>query len=44
MKIANESLVAMLDHLKGNDSLGVVLFDNNTYPVKPLCKVAITNM
>jgi len=44
MQIANESIVAMLDHLKPNDSLGVVLFDDSAYPVKPLRKVAYTDM
>lgn len=44
MQIANESIVAMLNHLKANDSLGVVLFDDGAYPVKPLRKVAYTDM
>ena len=44
MKIANESIVAMLSHLKPNDTLGVVLFDDGAYPVKPLRKVAYTDM
>ncbi len=44
MQIANESIVAMFDHLKPNDSLGVVLFDDGAYPVKPLRKVAYTDM
>ncbi len=44
IQIANESIVSMLDHLKDNDSLGVVLFDDGAYPVKPLRKVKTTNM
>ena len=44
MQVANESLVAMIDHLKEEDSLGVVLFDNDAYPVKPLRKVEYTDM
>ena len=44
MEIANEAIVSMLDHLKDDDSLGVVLFDDRAYPVKPLRKVAYTNM
>ncbi len=44
MQIATESIVAMLEHLKPNDSLGVVLFDDGAYPVKPLRKIAYTNM
>jgi len=44
IQIANESIVAMLEHLKADDRLGVVLFDNNAYPVKPLRKVAYTDM
>ena len=44
MQVANESIVAMIDHLKEEDSLGVVLFDNDAYPVKPLRKVKYTDM
>jgi Ca-activated chloride channel family protein len=44
MEIANETIVSMLDHLKDDDSLGVVLFDDRAYPVKPLRKVAYTDM
>ena len=44
MMIANESIVAMLEHLEGYDSLGVVLFDNRAYPVKPLREVKYTDM
>jgi len=44
MKIANRSIVAMIDHLKPQDSFGVVLFDNNSYLAKPLRKVALTDM
>ncbi len=44
MQIANISLVNMLKHLHPQDSLGIVLFDNNAYLAKPLHKVAQTNM
>jgi Ca-activated chloride channel family protein len=44
MQIANESIVSMIDHLKAEDSFGVVLFDNDAYPVKPLRKVEYTDM
>lgn len=36
MQIANESIVAMLGHLKDDDRVGVVLFDHNAYLAKPL--------
>ncbi len=36
MQIANKSLVSMIGHLKDEDRLGVVLFDNNAYLAKPL--------
>jgi len=36
MDIANESIVAMLSHLKDDDRVGVVLFDHNAYLAKPL--------
>ncbi len=36
MQIANRSLVSMIDHLKDEDRLGVVLFDNDAYLAKPL--------
>jgi len=44
MAVANESITAMLDHLAPYDRLGVVLFDNDAYPVKPLRKVGQTDM
>ncbi len=44
MQIANESIVSMIDHLKGYDSLGVVLFDHQAYLAKPLRKVSKTDM
>ena len=44
MKIANEAIIAMMKHLKPEDRFGVVLFDNNAYPVKPLRSVAATDM
>ena len=36
MQIANESIVAMLGHLKDDDRVGMVLFDHNAYKAKPL--------
>jgi len=44
MQIANESIAAMLGHLAPYDRLGVVLFDNNAYPVKPFRRVGDTDM
>lgn len=44
MQIANEAIVAMVNHLNPEDSLGVVLFDNNAYRVKTLRKVKYTKM
>jgi Ca-activated chloride channel family protein len=41
--IANESIVAMLSHLKGNDRVGIVLFDDRAYLAKPLREVKYTN-
>jgi Ca-activated chloride channel family protein len=39
MQIANESIVAMLGHLKDDDKVGIVLFDHNAYRAKPLNRV-----
>jgi len=44
MQIANESIVAMMNHLKPHDSFGVVLFDNSAYKVKTLREVQYTDM
>jgi len=44
MQIANEAIVSMMKHLKPEDRFGVVLFDHEAYPVKPLRKVAATDM
>ena len=44
MEVANESLAAMLKHLKAEDSLGIVLFDSRAYLAKPLRQVAYTDM
>ena len=43
MTIANESIVAMLKHLKDDDRVGVVLFDHNAYLAKPLNLVGKTD-
>jgi Ca-activated chloride channel family protein len=44
MKIANESIVNMIDHLKDEDKLGVVLFDNSAYVAKPLRSIKTTDI
>lgn len=44
MKIANESIVALLDHLNADDRFGMVLFDDGGYLAKPLNLVAETDM
>ncbi len=44
IKIANQAIVAMIKHLKGYDSLGVVLFDDRAYRAKPLRRVELTDM
>ncbi len=36
MQIAEESIVALLDHLNEDDRLGIVLFDDRAYLAKPL--------
>jgi Ca-activated chloride channel family protein len=43
MQIANESIVAMLGHLKDDDKVGMVLFDHNAYKAKPLNSVKESN-
>ncbi len=43
MQIANESIVAMLSHLKDDDRVGIVLFDHNAYKAKPLREVGKTD-
>jgi len=44
MQVANETLVAMMSHLKPDDNFAVVLFDDLAYAVKPFRKVAYTDM
>lgn len=44
MKIANETIVNMIDHLAPHDRFGVVLFDNRAYKAKPLRLVKNTDM
>ncbi len=44
MTLANEAIVAMSDHLGDDDTLGVVLFDNQAYNAKPLRPIKDTNM
>ena len=44
MQVASEAVVALLDHLNPEDSLGVVLFDHQSHLAKPLRKVGETDM
>ena len=44
LEAATESVVALLDHLAPKDSLGVVLFDDESYLAKPLRVVEGTNI
>jgi Ca-activated chloride channel family protein len=44
MAIANEAIVSMIAHLKEDDRLGIVLFDNQAYKAKPLRAVKNTDM
>lgn len=44
MTVANESLVAMLDHLKPDDRFGMVLFESRFHLAKPLSDVGQTDM
>ncbi|MBN2573855.1 MAG: VWA domain-containing protein [Deltaproteobacteria bacterium] len=44
MAIANESIVAMLGHLRAGDRFGMVLFDDTGYLAKPLSPVEDTDM
>jgi len=41
--IAAEAIVAMLSHLKNDDRVGIVLFDNRAYRAKPLQLVGNSN-
>ena len=44
MKIANESIVALMDHLNDDDRFGVVLFDDSAYLAKELNYVGESDM
>ncbi|MGM0601520.1 MAG: vWA domain-containing protein [Candidatus Rifleibacteriota bacterium] len=44
MRIANKSLVQLLDHLNPEDRLGIVLFNQGARLAKPLRKVGLTKM
>ncbi len=44
IKIATESIVHLIDHLKGDDSLGIVLFDDRSYIAKPLRTLSQTDI
>ncbi len=44
MQVANETIVAMMQHLKPGDNFGVVLFDDRAYRAKALRLVEETDM
>lgn len=44
MEIADQSVVALLDHLKADDRFGMVVFDDQAYLAKPLNLVGETDM
>jgi Ca-activated chloride channel family protein len=44
MQIADESVVALLDHLKPEDRFGMVLFSDDAFLVDPLTSVADKNL
>jgi len=44
MTLANKAIVSMSTHLSDDDTLGVVLFDNQAYYAKPLRPIIDTNM
>lgn len=44
MQLANESIVAMMQHLHPEDRFGVILFESRAYKAKPLRLVSSTNM
>jgi len=44
MEVANESVVALLDHLQDDDRFGMVLFNNSAQLAKPLRAVGETDM
>jgi len=44
MQIANRAIVDMIGHLKNDDRLGVILFDDRAYKAKPLRKIKYTNI
>jgi len=43
LEVATEAIVAMLSHLRDDDRLGIVLFDNRAYRAKPLRALKYTN-
>ena len=44
MKVASEAVATLVDHLKDDDSFGMVLFDDTSYLAKPLKKVVLTDI
>ncbi|OGM05149.1 MAG: hypothetical protein A2008_06395 [Candidatus Wallbacteria bacterium GWC2_49_35] len=44
LAVACRSIVGLLDHLKPEDSFGMVLFDQRAYCAKPLRRMAATNI
>lgn len=44
MQLANEAIVSMIKHLKDEDRLGIVLFNNKSYLAKPLRYIKDTDI
>lgn len=44
MEVANEAVIALLDHLNPEDRFGMVLYDDDAYLAKPMKKVLATDM
>lgn len=44
MKVANEAVVELLDHLRSDDRFGMVLFESRAHVAKPLNMVGDTDM
>jgi Ca-activated chloride channel homolog len=44
IRVASESVAALLDHLNADDRFGMVLYDEQAYLAKPLSKVGETDM
>lgn len=44
IEVATKTIVNLINHLNGSDSLGVVLFNHNAYRAKPLRSIATTDI